>query len=105
LKPILSSPKSALATSPTVTSKKTSNSAKHVSIKLPSKINGSKTNSNSSALNKTTDNIEIQLERSAKVKSTRTSLGNIRGSNTSPKIMTTGIMLTEKEKQVKKIFK
>jgi len=90
-----------LAASPTeASSKKTSNSTKHVSIKLPNKIESSKTNGNSSALNKTTDNIENQPERPAKVKSTRTSLGNIRGSNSSPKIMTTGIMLTDKEKQV-----
>ncbi len=94
--------KSSLATnSPNDTVNK-STVSKHVSIKLPNekeakKINGSA--ANAELLNKTTDNIEVK-PKVKPVKSARHSLGNIRGSSGVPKIMTTGIMLTEKEKKV-----
>ena len=53
----------------------------------------------SDALNKTIDHVEAKVVK-AKAKSTRHSLGSIRGSSALPKIMCTGIMLTDKEKQV-----
>ena len=94
--------KSSLATTSPET-KKTPNQAKQVSIKLPATLPvPAKVNGNTDVLNKTIDNGESRPERPVKPKSTRISLGNIRSSNASPKIMTTGIMLTDKEKHVSK---
>ena len=81
-----------------------STSSKHVSIKLPNEKEAKKVNGKASAkaldlLNKTTDNIEMK-PKAKPVKSARHSLGNIRGSSSVPKIMTTGIMLTDKEKKI-----
>lgn len=96
--------KSSLVTnSPNDTVNKSTGS-KHVSIKLPNekdakKVNGKATAAAADLLNKTTDNIEIK-PKAKPVKSARHSLGNIRGSSGVPKIMTTGIMLTEKEKKI-----
>lgn len=80
------------------TSTKVSN--KHVKIKLPndSEIHDTRPQV-SDNLNKTIDHVGVKPAK-PKAKSTRHSLGSIRGSSALPKIMCTGIMLTDKEKQV-----